>query len=191
IFKHFVLPIWSAYSTTVKSSGEKIEKNTNFKTCEKPVSQVEQIFLEDLEKLKRQEKEANNVDESPRKEATHAIRNASTSSTNLINTASTPLSTTGPSRAFNDGKLSYPDDPLMPHLEDIYAISSEGIFTDLSYDDKGVVTNFNNLETIVNVSSTPTTSIHTIHPKTQILRDHMSVVQTRSKVNKNSEAHPL
>nr|GFB66357.1 hypothetical protein [Tanacetum cinerariifolium] len=39
--EHFVLPIWSAYSTTVKSPGDKIEKNTNFKTCEKPVSQVE------------------------------------------------------------------------------------------------------------------------------------------------------
>nr|GFC23302.1 ribonuclease H-like domain-containing protein [Tanacetum cinerariifolium] len=25
--EHFVLPIWSAYSTTVKSSGDKIEKN--------------------------------------------------------------------------------------------------------------------------------------------------------------------
>nr|GFD49421.1 hypothetical protein [Tanacetum cinerariifolium] len=44
------------YSTTVKSSGDKIEKNIDFKTCEKPVSQVEQVFLEELEKLKRQEK---------------------------------------------------------------------------------------------------------------------------------------
>nr|GEW11764.1 putative ribonuclease H-like domain-containing protein [Tanacetum cinerariifolium] len=83
----FVLPIWSAYSTTVKSSGDKIEKNTDFKTC--------------------------------------------------------------------------------------------------------VVTDFNNLETTVNVSPTPTTRIHTIHPKTQILGDPMSAVQTRSKLNKNSEAHAL
>nr|GEZ96422.1 ribonuclease H-like domain-containing protein [Tanacetum cinerariifolium] len=82
--------------------------------------------------------EANDAAESPRKEATHDIKNASTSSTNLINTASTPLSTTGPSRAFNDGELSYPDDPSMPHLEDIYASPSEGIFTDSSYDDEGV-----------------------------------------------------
>nr|GFA24428.1 retrovirus-related Pol polyprotein from transposon TNT 1-94 [Tanacetum cinerariifolium] len=72
--------------------------------------------------------------------------NASTSSTNLINTASTPFSTAGPSIAFNDGKLSYldpskyplPDNPLTPHLEDIYANPSEGIFTDSSYDDEGV-----------------------------------------------------
>nr|GEX29207.1 putative ribonuclease H-like domain-containing protein [Tanacetum cinerariifolium] len=59
----------------------------------------------------------------------------------------TPLSTAGPSRAFSDGELSYYDDPLMPHLEDIYASPSEGIFIDSSYDDEGVVTDFNNLET--------------------------------------------
>nr|GFA03986.1 ribonuclease H-like domain, reverse transcriptase, RNA-dependent DNA polymerase [Tanacetum cinerariifolium] len=29
-----------------------------------------------------------------------------------------PISTTGPSRVLNDGEPSYPDDPLMPHLED-------------------------------------------------------------------------
>nr|GFD26659.1 ribonuclease H-like domain, reverse transcriptase, RNA-dependent DNA polymerase [Tanacetum cinerariifolium] len=79
----------------------------------------------------------------------------STSSTNLINTANTPLSTVGPSRAFNDGELSYPnpskyallDDPSMPYLKDICASLNEGIFTDSSYDDKGVVIDFNKLET--------------------------------------------
>nr|GEW01371.1 hypothetical protein [Tanacetum cinerariifolium] len=84
--EHFVLPIWSAYSTTVKSSGDKIKQNNAFKTSEKPISQ-----------------------------------NANTSSTNLHNTVSKPFSTAGPSRAFNDGKLSYLDDTSMPHLEDIYA----------------------------------------------------------------------
>nr|GEY21633.1 hypothetical protein [Tanacetum cinerariifolium] len=71
--EHFVLPIWSAYSTTVKSSGDKIRKNTDFKTCEKPVSQVGQIFLMELEKLKRQKKEANDAAKSLRKEDTHDI----------------------------------------------------------------------------------------------------------------------
>nr|GEW65048.1 hypothetical protein [Tanacetum cinerariifolium] len=54
-----------------------------------------------------------------------------------------------------------------------------------------VVTDFNNLETTVNVSPTPITRIHTIHLKTQILRDPLSAVQTRSKVHKNSEAPAL
>nr|GEU76052.1 putative ribonuclease H-like domain-containing protein [Tanacetum cinerariifolium] len=84
---------------------------TDVKTCEKPVSQAEQIFLEELEKLKRQE----------RKLMLH-----------------TPISTAGPSRALNNGEPSYPDDPLMPHLEDIYASPSEGIFTNSSYNDEGV-----------------------------------------------------
>nr|GFD28516.1 hypothetical protein [Tanacetum cinerariifolium] len=83
-------------------------------------SQVEQIFLEELEKLKRQENEAHDAAESLRKED-HDIQYANTSSTNLLNTVSTPISTTSPSRAFNDGETSYPNDPLMPHLEDIYA----------------------------------------------------------------------
>nr|GEX52535.1 putative ribonuclease H-like domain-containing protein [Tanacetum cinerariifolium] len=186
--EHFVLPIWSAYSTTVKSSGDKIQKTTDFKTCEKPVSQVEQIFQEELEKLKRQEKEAN---DAASKEATHEYQDANTNSTNLLNDVSTPISTAGPLRALNDDEPLYPDDPLMPHLEDIYACPSEEIFTDSSYDDKCVVTDFNNLETTVNCSLTPTTRIHTIHPKTQILIDHLSAAQTRSKENKNSKAHAL
>nr|GFA83877.1 putative ribonuclease H-like domain-containing protein [Tanacetum cinerariifolium] len=139
------------------SAGGKIEKN------EKPDSQVEQVFLEELEKLKRQEKEAN---DALRKEATRDSSDANTNSTNLLNVVSAPISTVGPFRALNDVEPSYPDDPLMPHLEDIYASPSEGIFTDSSYDDEGVVTDFNNLETTMNVSPTPITRIHTINPKT-------------------------
>nr|GFB23994.1 reverse transcriptase [Tanacetum cinerariifolium] len=84
---HFVLPIWSAYSTTVQSSGDKIQKTSDCKTC--------------------------------------------------------------------------------------------------------VVTDFNNLETTVYASPSPAFRIHTIHPKTQILRDPMLAVQTRSKMNKNSKARAL
>nr|GEV57731.1 ribonuclease H-like domain-containing protein [Tanacetum cinerariifolium] len=149
---------------------------------------AEQIFLEELEKVKRQEKEAN---VAARKETTHENQDAHTNITNLLNDVSKPISAAGPLRAFNNGELSYPNDPSMPHLEDICASPSKGIFTDSSYDDEGVVTNFNNLETTVNVSPTPTTRIHTIHPKNKILGDPMSAIQTRSKANKNFEAHAL
>nr|GEY04122.1 retrovirus-related Pol polyprotein from transposon TNT 1-94 [Tanacetum cinerariifolium] len=164
------------------SAGDKIEKN------EKPVSQVEQVFLYELEKLKRKEKEAN---VAARKEATHDSLDANTCSTNLLNAVSAPVSVVSTSRALNYVEPSYLNDPSMPHLEDIFASPSEGIFTNSSYDDEGVVTNFNNLETTVNVSLTPITRIHTIHPKTQILGDPMSAVQTRSKVKKNLEARAL
>nr|GEX73116.1 putative ribonuclease H-like domain-containing protein [Tanacetum cinerariifolium] len=55
-------------------------------------------------------------------------------------------STAGPSIALNDGKPLYSDGPLMPHLEDIYASPSGGIFIDSSYDNEGVVTVFNSLD---------------------------------------------
>nr|GEW68452.1 ribonuclease H-like domain-containing protein [Tanacetum cinerariifolium] len=87
--EHFVLPIWSAYST-----------------------------IDKLEKHKRQEKEAKDV---TRKETSHENQDANTNNTNLLNVVSTPISTTGPSRALNDGEPLYPDDPSMPHLKDIYA----------------------------------------------------------------------
>nr|GEW74556.1 retrovirus-related Pol polyprotein from transposon TNT 1-94 [Tanacetum cinerariifolium] len=158
--EHFVLPIWSAYSTNVKSSGHKIQKTTDCKTCEKP-------------------------------EATHDSLDANTNNTNLLNVVIALISVVGLSRALNDVEPSYHDDLSMPHLEDIFSCLSEGIFTNSSYDDEGVVTDFNNLETTMNVSPTPTTRIHTIHPKTQILKDYISAVQTRSKVKKNFEAHAL
>nr|GEU31980.1 retrovirus-related Pol polyprotein from transposon TNT 1-94 [Tanacetum cinerariifolium] len=114
----------------------KTEKTTDCKTCKKPASQVEQIFQEELEKLKRQEKEAN---DAVRKEATYEYQDANTNSTNLLNVVSAPISTVGPSKALNDDEPSYLDDPSMPYLEDIYTSPSEGIFTDSSYNDKGVL----------------------------------------------------
>nr|GEW22725.1 hypothetical protein [Tanacetum cinerariifolium] len=102
---------------------------------------------EELEKLNRQEKEAN---DAVKKEATHETQDVNTNSTNLLNVVSTPVSVVGPLRALNDAEPSYPDDHSMPHLEDIYASPSAGIFTNSSYDDEGVVTDFNNLETTMN-----------------------------------------
>ncbi|GJZ54541.1 putative ribonuclease H-like domain-containing protein [Tanacetum coccineum] len=147
LLKIICMPIWSSYTSIVKSS------------------------------------EATNKGEKPNK-------NTATS-TNTVNTASTPVSTASPS-----GGLSYPDltytdqdDSQIPALEDIYDNPNDGIFTNASYDDEGAVTDFTNLETIVNVSPIPTSRIHSIHPSTQILRDPKSAVQTRSKVNKSSRAH--
>ncbi|GKD51235.1 hypothetical protein Tco_1280211 [Tanacetum coccineum] len=56
-----------------------------------------------------------------------------------------------------DSSLSDPtnpeqDDSEIPPLEDIYQNSTDGIFTNSSYDDEGAVADFTNLETVVNVS---------------------------------------
>ncbi|GJY49977.1 retrovirus-related pol polyprotein from transposon TNT 1-94 [Tanacetum coccineum] len=112
-----------------------------------------------------------------------------TTSTNSVSIASSPVSTAS---AFSTGGPSADyDDSQIPALEDIYENPSEGVFTSSSYDDEGAEADFTNLETTMNVSPIPTSRMHSIHPKTQILRDPTSAVQTRSKVNKNSGAHAL
>nr|GEU89598.1 hypothetical protein [Tanacetum cinerariifolium] len=95
------------------------------------------ILPEVLEKLKRQEKEAN---DAVWKEATYETQDVTTNSTNLLNAVTAPVIAVGPSRALNDDEPLYPDDPSMPHLKDIYASPSEGIFTNSSYDDEAVQT---------------------------------------------------
>ncbi|GKF36289.1 putative ribonuclease H-like domain-containing protein, partial [Tanacetum coccineum] len=96
-------------------------------------------FLEELERLKRQEKEANDAAEALRKEFAQEVEDlliqagaAKATSTNTVNTVSTSISTASPSN-------------------DIYDNLSDGIFTNASYDDKGAVADFTNLESTVNV----------------------------------------
>ncbi|GKF63509.1 hypothetical protein Tco_0186957, partial [Tanacetum coccineum] len=60
-----------------------------------------------------------------------------------------------------------------------------------SYDEEGMVYDFNNLPTEVVISPIPTLRIHNIHPQSQILGDPKSSVQTRSRVKQTSGAHAL
>ncbi|GJQ95401.1 putative ribonuclease H-like domain-containing protein [Tanacetum coccineum] len=199
----FVLPIWSSYSSTVKRStakdaGEAPNKHPDLKTDEKPVDKEDQVFLDELERLKRQEQDANDAAEALRKEFAQETEDlllqagaAKTSSTNIVNTASTPVSTVSPydGLSFSDPTNPDQDDSEIPALEDIYKNPTDGIFTNSSYDDEGAVADFTNLETVVNVSPIPTSRINSIHPSTLILGDPQSAVQTRSKVTKSSGAH--
>ncbi|GJY68837.1 putative ribonuclease H-like domain-containing protein [Tanacetum coccineum] len=93
-------------------------------------------------------------------------------------TTSTPSVNTG-SEPVNTGSFD-PDDSPMPELE-IFHKSETGIFDEASYDKVGVITNFNSLPTEIEVSPTTTLRIHNIHPKSQILGDPKSAMQTRSK----------
>ncbi|GJX53598.1 putative ribonuclease H-like domain-containing protein [Tanacetum coccineum] len=52
------------------------------------------------------------------------------------------------------------------------------IFDEASYDEEGVITDFNSLPTEIKVSLTHTLRIYNIHPKSQILGDPKSAVQT-------------
>ncbi|GJY30125.1 ribonuclease H-like domain-containing protein [Tanacetum coccineum] len=153
--EYCVLPIWSSYTSTVKTSkikngGKKSHEDAGLKSNEKPVDQEEQAFLDELERLKKQA--------SLRKEFSQSTKD-------LLHQA-------GAARATSLTQLIL-----------------HGIFTNTSYDDEGAEADFINLETIMNVSPIPTSRIHTIHPKNQILGDPTLVVQIRSKVNKSSRAY--
>nr|GEV45850.1 hypothetical protein [Tanacetum cinerariifolium] len=119
-----VLLLWSSYTLTIKSleaknGGEKPKKEIGLKSNEKPVDQEDQAFLEVLEGLKRQEKEANDEAEALRKESTQGTENllhqtgaTRASSTNIVNTIRTPVTTARPSRIFSAGESSYPDSTI-------------------------------------------------------------------------------
>ncbi|GJW42124.1 ribonuclease H-like domain-containing protein [Tanacetum coccineum] len=162
------------------------------------VDKEDQVFLNELERLKRQEQDANDAAEALRKEFAQETEDlllqegaATASSTNIVNTISTPVSTASSysGLSFNDLTNTDQDDSEIPALEEIYDNPTDGIFTNSSNDDEGVVVDFTNLEPVVNVSPIPTSSINSIHPSTLILGDPQSAVQTRSKVTKSSGAH--
>ncbi|GJZ03502.1 putative ribonuclease H-like domain-containing protein [Tanacetum coccineum] len=115
---YFVLPIWSSYSSTIKRSTEKdaveaTNKHPNLQTDKNPVEKEDQVFLEELERLKR-----------------------------LILLHKNPSSTasTYDGLSFSDPTNSDQDDSEIPALEDIYQNPTDGIFTNSSYDDEGAVT---------------------------------------------------
>nr|GEV90214.1 hypothetical protein [Tanacetum cinerariifolium] len=162
-------------STEANNGDENLIRDTCSKTHEEPVDQEDRAFLEELESLKRQAKEADDAAKTLRKTFAKSTKDlllqvgaARASSTNYVNTASISVNTASPSRN-------------IPSLEDIYAVPNDRIFTSASYDDEGVVADFTYLETTLNVSLIPQSRIHSIHPTTQILRDPTSAVYTRSK----------
>ncbi|GJS92800.1 retrovirus-related pol polyprotein from transposon TNT 1-94 [Tanacetum coccineum] len=117
--EYFILPLWSSYTSTVKSSEAKNGgEKPNGDTCSKINEEPE--FAQGTEDLLLQ------------------AGAARASSTNYVNTASTPVNTASPS-----GNI--------PGLEDIYEVLSDGIFTSASYDDEGAMADFTNLESTVNI----------------------------------------
>ncbi|GJZ05965.1 putative ribonuclease H-like domain-containing protein [Tanacetum coccineum] len=170
---YFVLPIWPSYSSTHIPVVTTDDKRAGLR-------EEEQVFMDDLERLKKQEKEAYEEVEALRKKfETLIIKEgaAKPSSTNIFSTVGTPA------------KASSLNPLNTASIPDIYQNSTDGIFTTSSYDDEGAVADFTNLETVVNVSPIPTSRIHSTHPKALILGDPTSAVQTRSKVNTSSGAH--
>ncbi|GJR58380.1 putative ribonuclease H-like domain-containing protein [Tanacetum coccineum] len=140
------------------------------------------------------------------------------SSTNSFNIVSTPVNAASAPRTSNDAGPSFvplggsfplnvndlPDDPLMPDLEDTAEVQNTGIFGS-AFDDEdldtynspfadqvmGAEADFNNMEPSTIVSPIPTTRVHSIHPKDQIIGDPKSAVQTRGMTKKSSREHAM
>ncbi|GJZ95158.1 putative ribonuclease H-like domain-containing protein, partial [Tanacetum coccineum] len=179
--EYFVLPLWSSYTSTVKSSeakngGEKPQGNTGSKDNDEPVNQEDQAFLEELARLKRQETEADD-------NAAEAHRNELAQGTEDL------LIQAGVARASSTNTNANQDDSQIAQLEDIYENPSDGIFTNASYDDEGAVAAFINPESTMIVIPIPTSRVYSIHLNAQIIGDPKSAVQTRRKVNNRSGAH--
>ncbi|GJW03783.1 hypothetical protein Tco_1562639 [Tanacetum coccineum] len=168
------------------NAGEEPTKHPDFKQVDKE----DQVFLDELERLKRQEQDANDAAEALRKEFAQETEDlllqagaAKASSTNIVNTVSTPVSTASPygGLSFTDLTNTDQDDSEIPALEEIYDNPTDGIFTNSSYDDEGAVADFTNLEPVVNVSPIPTSRINSIHPLKLYLEIHNQ--QFKQKAN--------
>ncbi|GKA49409.1 putative ribonuclease H-like domain-containing protein [Tanacetum coccineum] len=69
-------------------------------------------------------------------------------------------------------------DLLMPDLEDTAEVQN-------------TEANFNNMESLTVISPVPSTRVHSIHPKDQIIGDPRSPVQTRGMTKKSSGEHDM
>ncbi|GJW07927.1 putative ribonuclease H-like domain-containing protein [Tanacetum coccineum] len=136
-----------------------------------PLDSIEEIFQQELARLKGQEQRAT----SDAKDAEELHKRASTQQFPTFPTGS-------PTDSFFD------DEPTtrFPSLSDLGNNEpSPGIFSSSSYDDE-FGADLNNLASTVEVSPVATKQINTIHPQSLIIGDHTLAVQTRSKVNKTT-----
>ncbi|GJS61643.1 putative ribonuclease H-like domain-containing protein [Tanacetum coccineum] len=192
-------PLWSSISSSYKSSDETYKNDTADDAAgetpvQKPASENEQALKNVLDKMMDQEKEATEQSDAVRKEFEaqcnrELLQGKATkaSSTNSFNTISTPVNVASTPRTSNDVEPSsvslggsfplnvndLPDDPLMPDLEDT------------------AKADFNNMEPSTITSPIPTTRIHSIHPKNQIIGDPKSAVEIRGMSKKSSREHAM
>ncbi|GJR94973.1 putative ribonuclease H-like domain-containing protein [Tanacetum coccineum] len=192
-------PLWSSISSSYKSSDETYKNDTADDAAgetpvQKPASENEQALKNVLDKMIDQEKEATEQSDAVRKEFEaqcnrELLQGKATkaSSTNSFNTISTPVNVASTPRTSNDVEPSsvslggsfplnvndLPDDPLMPDLEDT------------------AKADFNNMEPSTITSPIPTTRIHSIHPKNQIIGDPKSAVEIRGMSKKSSREHAM
>ncbi|GJU76533.1 putative ribonuclease H-like domain-containing protein [Tanacetum coccineum] len=183
-----------------KSSDDKakdytVDDDACRKTAQEPANAVRKEF----------EAQCNSQEKITRASSTNSFNTVSTP----VNTTSTSrtFNPVRPSSApsfipfggsFPIDAANLPHDPLMLELEDTAKIQSTGIFGN-AYDDHdletlntpyvdqsvGAKADFNNMDPSTVVSLIPTTKVHFIHPKAQIIGYPKSAVQKRGRTKKN------
>ncbi|GJU13918.1 ribonuclease H-like domain-containing protein [Tanacetum coccineum] len=160
----FELPIWHSYSSTnpfaSKYAGDSEKEDESAQDCfelpiwhsilrqthllqnqiiDREVKREEQVFLDDLARLQRQEKEANEEAEALRKNLEQETENLVTQA----GAAKSSISTASPNEglSLSDTTNSQEDDSEIPPLEDIIKITTM-YFTHSSYDDEGAEADF-------------------------------------------------
>ncbi|GJW25745.1 putative ribonuclease H-like domain-containing protein [Tanacetum coccineum] len=207
--QYIMFPLWSSISSSYKSSDETYKNDTADDVAgetpvQKPASENEQALKNVLDKMMDQEKEATEQSDVVRKEFEaqcnrELLQGKATkvSSTNSFNTVSTPVNAASAPRTSNDGSFpldvnDFTDDPLKPDLEDTTEVQNTDIFGS-AFDDEdldtydslfadqviGAEADFNNMESSTIFSPIPTTRVHSIHLKDQIIGDPKSAEPTK------------
>ncbi|GKC74169.1 putative ribonuclease H-like domain-containing protein [Tanacetum coccineum] len=191
--QYIVFPLWSSISSSYKSLDESYKNDTADDAAgetpvQKPASENVQALKNVLNKIMDQEKEAKEQSDTIRKEFEAQF-----------NVAGAPRTSNDAGPSFVPLGGSFPDDPLMSDLEDTAEVQNTNIFCS-AYDDDdldtynslyadqvmGAEADFNNIEPSTVVIPIPSTRVHSIHPKDQIIGDPRSVVQTRGMTKKSS-----
>ncbi|GJX57715.1 putative ribonuclease H-like domain-containing protein [Tanacetum coccineum] len=194
--QYIVFPLWSSISSSYKSPNETYKNDTADDAAgetpvQKPTSDNQQTLKNVLNKMMDQDKEA--------KEQSDTVRKYTP-----INVAGAPRTSNDAGPSFVPLGGSFPDDPLMPDLEDTAEVQNTGIFGS-AYDDDdldtynspyadqvmGAEVDFNNMEPSTIFSPIPSTRVHSIHLKDQIIKDPRSAVLTRGMTKKSSEEHAM
>ncbi|GKD50565.1 putative ribonuclease H-like domain-containing protein [Tanacetum coccineum] len=150
-----------------------------------PLSSEEQALHDELMNLMHQESlaKAHNDDqriafEEEKRRISIAKGKEHVNSTFTLSTANTPPQSTGNTPPQSTGNTPTDSDDDIP---------KDGIFSTNSFDaEEGGVADYNNMDSTIDVPSTPTLRIHKIHPQSQIIGKSTAGVQTRRKLKEST-----
>ncbi|GJS16509.1 hypothetical protein Tco_0410981 [Tanacetum coccineum] len=183
--------------STTKDAGDAPNKHPDLKIDEKPIDKKDQVFLDELERLKRQEKDANDAAEALKKEFAQETENlllqagaAKASSANIINVVSTPVSTASPydGLSFSDPTNPDQDDSEIPALEKFIKILLIGGYFTNSFMMMRVQWTDHKLETCVNVSPIPHQGLNSIHSFQSLILGESTISSSTSWGSISSES---